>query len=876
MIDKCAFPAPARGTSAHPAWPFCVPCAACAGLHAFIYFCVGRVLLRHSQIMFKMRSKKRARDDGASAQRQQRQSVAGEFFRLLFIPPQQPYPPVNSELLEHSGYSQSSHSEHKIEDEVEAMRPRSAAEARREASWRRRRKERSSLVLPPAEAPVFTEMRPPQRKKVDLDAGVCVTPSLAGVGGDALPDLVRATKQDERRKRAERSLVPGEDDDEPIPCCQKLNPFRHPRNFLFVLTCVYVFWYAGAFFGYGPMQLMLERQGAFSSLCDDADLPDDDQVANTGTGTTTTTCPEQNAMLLNVQFVAQLTMMASPLLGAWCDKNGPAEVVGGLFVSGALGILLLAIATSNLSIDWLLFPSFLCSGLMAQIAGLMTVQTGLIFDRPRTRNRVISALNALYDAGAITYLILWYIDTNTVLTLPTISALNLALFVVVVGSAIMGWYKITGTNVAEHSSQRLSSQDNNNNVEGWDDNEECKEEINDDITHTSLAVDFSGVDSDVVAPNGPSADDSSKKPIPRQKKISWRDGFEDYLSDDDDKERGANDVADKTTSKPKSALDIAKASASDRGGNDKNDENGASTTRRKLSLSERASSIIRLSLSRNGQKSKLKTSITFGRVDYDAECINEAAADPSGPRPYVLIASRPALDQLRSSQFLTLAAFFAFHHSRNTWTLTTMRDFLAYLGDDDTGNKYLAIFTLLTPASVLGLPFVDKIVHKGGYSAGLHVVNALAFLQGIIQVSSENLNVQVIGFVFYSFYRCFLFSVCFSCLPAFLDGIVLGKGYGLLIFGGGVLSLMNIPLSNAAVQKLGGNFFVPNLIYTILCAPCIILVWLIHRGFKREAEEKDRLKQAKSDEIQRQFGDVINVSGGSEEEEEVGEEKTTD
>ena len=200
-------------------------------------------------------------------------------------------------------------------------------------------------------------------------------------------------------------------------------------------------------------------------------------------------------MLLNVQFVAQLTMMASPLLGAWCDKNGPAEVAGGLFVSGALGILLLAIATSNLSIDWLLFPSFLCSGLMAQIAGMMTVQTGLIFERARTRNRVISALNALYDAGAITYLILWYIDTNTVLTLPTISALNLALFVVVVGSAIKCWFNITdkkGDDVAEHESQRQSSQDNNNNVDGWDDNEECKEEIHDDMTRTSLAACFSG------------------------------------------------------------------------------------------------------------------------------------------------------------------------------------------------------------------------------------------------------------------------------------------------------------------------------------------------------------------------------------------------
>mmetsp|Transcript_27319 Transcript_27319/g.78735 ORF Transcript_27319/g.78735 Transcript_27319/m.78735 type:complete len:336 (+) Transcript_27319:416-1423(+) len=311
-------------------------------------------------------------------------------------------------------------------------------------------------------------------------------------------------------------------------------------------------------------------------------------------------------------------------------------------------------------------------------------------------------------------------------------------------------------------------------------------------------------------------------------------------------------------------------------GDEKNGERGASTTPRRNSLSRRRSStrsitsmiLRRLSFTGNEQKSNLKskkTSITFGRFDDDDDFIEEPATDPPGPRPYVLISSRPALDQLRSSQFLTLAAFFAFHHSRNTWTLTTTRDFLAYLGDDDTGNKYLAIFTLLTPASIVGLPFVDKIVHKGGYAAGLHVVNALAIGQGIIQVSSDNLNVQVIGFVLYSFYRCFLFSVCFSCLPAFLDGIVLGKGYGMLIFSGGILSLMNIPLSNAAVQKLGGNFFVPNLIYTVLCAPCIILVWMIHRGFKLEAEEKARLKEANLNDMQREsIGDNINDSNVSE------------
>ena len=789
----------------------------------------------------------RARPGAAAAaepspprRRSRHSSVAAEFFRELFVPPQQAYPPATSSCIESVGHISDGDAASSAGDSAGWMRPQSEAEVRQKERrlLRLKAERRSSLNLPPAEAPVFTTMAPPKRKEIDLDSGVYVSPNLAGMAGDALPSLVRAIKQDERRKRAERRFAPGEGDDDPAPCCQKINPLRRPRAYLFALTCVYVFWYAGAFFGYGPMQLMLERRGAFSYLCDDADLPegaiDTDETPTTTTATTT--CPEQSAMLLNVQFVAQLTMIASPLLGAWCDKNGPAEVAGGLFLSGSVGILLLAIATSNLGIDWLLFPSFLCSGLMAQIAGLMTVQTGLIFTKPRSVNRAISALNALYDAGAITYLILWYIDTHTVLTLPTLSALNLAFFVSVVGSAVKAWFKITDAKgeVAESESRRLK---NESKREEWDD-EECKEEINDDVTHISHTKQTHMV---MDVPDGAYAmndSESSEKSSPRQKLISWRDELS-VVSEED----GENEEA---VPKPRSALEIPEASAPDLGegdkeGDEKGDEKQTSTT--------------------PSPESK-KASVTFGNFGNDEDFIEEPAQASSGPRQYILISSRPALDQLRSSQFLYLAAFFAFHHSRNTWTLTTTRDFLAYLGDDATGNKYLAIFTLLTPASVLGLPLVDKIVHKGGYVAGLHVVNALAIGQGIIVVSSDNLNVQIVGFLLYSFYRCFLFSVCFSCLPSFLDGIVLGKGYGVLIFSGGVLSLMNIPLSNAAVQKLGGNFFIPNLIYTVLCVPCIFFIWNLHQGFKREAAEKSRIVEMESNEMmpRESIGDNTNDS----------------
>jgi len=92
--------------------------------------------------------------------------------------------------------------------------------------------------------------------------------------------------------------------------------------------------------------------------------------------------------------------------------------------------------------------------------------------------------------------------------------------------------------VVEDDSKRRSSQESN--VDDWD--EECKVEINDDVTHSShtkqshLAMDFPGVDGDVFAPNG---SEETEKADPRQKRISWRDDLEDSSDDDDGDNRQA-------------------------------------------------------------------------------------------------------------------------------------------------------------------------------------------------------------------------------------------------------------------------------------------------------------------------------------------------
>jgi hypothetical protein len=111
---------------------------------------------------------------------------------------------------------------------------------------------------------------------------------------------------------------------------------------------------------------------------------------------------------------------------------------------------------------------------------------------------------------------------------------------------------------------------------------------------------------------------------------------------------------------------------------------------------------------------------------------------------YVLISQRSPENQLRSAPFLLLCVYFAIQMLVKLWTLTTAHYFLAYLGDDEYNNRYLTIFTLLTPVSIIGVPFVDATLQKFGYHGGMQAVSILAILQGIIKVSIDNLNVQIV------------------------------------------------------------------------------------------------------------------------------------
>ena len=120
---------------------------------------------------------------------------------------------------------------------------------------------------------------------------------------------------------------------------------RH-RYCLVAFGFLYTFFFSGAFFGWGPMQLMLEDNGSYSSKCT-AEEQESGEI-----------CPAQSAALVQIHFVAQVTQFISPLLGTILDRYGPPVFSYLMGMLGLTGISLL-IAAAESEADWLLYAAFI-------------------------------------------------------------------------------------------------------------------------------------------------------------------------------------------------------------------------------------------------------------------------------------------------------------------------------------------------------------------------------------------------------------------------------------------------------------------------------------------------------------------------------------
>lgn len=407
------------------------------------------------------------------------------------------------------------------------------------------------------------------------------------------------------------------------------------------------------------------------------------------------------------------------------------------------GLIFILIA-SQTGTSYLLFPGFSMLGIMASCSSVMIMATANIFRWRKTQRRVISLLNALFDAGGATYLIIWQIGESLNASFSNLMVVYLIIAIVLLFVLTYLWKVLEDK---KHSWRRSSNQSKKN--------QKCAPPQQ---TVGDVIIEPGDKDYRIVFENSERQESDIDSIHPEQEHVM-------VISLDDDEEN---------------SLDVSLEGGKTKSAPEEDNNESSDHSKRELEVSSEATS-----------------------------------ASASG---YIPISQRSECQQACSSQYVVLCIFFSFHYMKNVYTLTTARNFLGDLGDDEMNNKYLSAFMLLTSISIVGLPCIELVISKYGYHAGIQCINLLALAHGIVQISSRNLNIQVIGFVIFVMYRAFIFAVSFSFLSTFVSGAVVGKLTGLMLGAAGIFSLCNIPLGTwPIVSQL---FFSDFRLYTsYLCLP---------------------------------------------------------
>ena len=326
---------------------------------------------------------------------------------------------------------------------------------------------------------------------------------------------------------------------------------------------------------------MLEDQGVYHHVCDNNDTTSNHNV-----------CPRQTSALLQISLVTQLTQLVSPLLGYIIDKYSLRTLAICMTILSLMGIglVVVTLAWGDDRHGWLLYVAFSLIAIHSWMGGMLILPVTFYFTE-RTRVRVTTLLNALFDAGGMTYLGLWAIYSRSKrinVTLLMIGYLGLAVVLYSVGL----YYWFVAVPVQDSKLQQEEES-------GGDGRKQSNEKI--------------GCNQETeVAPAR--EDPYLEKYGPKEQIVASFENDRNHSGDD--------------TCKASSPV---------------NEEQTSSTT----TTTDATSS-------------------------------------------YVPVAKRSQKDQIISAPFFMLTVFFSIHIVSNLWYVSTVRDFLAELGDNDYGNRYLA------------------------------------------------------------------------------------------------------------------------------------------------------------------------------------------
>lgn len=441
-------------------------------------------------------------------------------------------------------------------------------------------------------------------------------------------------------------------------------------------------------------------------------------------------CVSQSTTIININFIAVTTNTVTPFIGQAIDALGAPFVAYCMSIVAWMGTLLLTLA-AQYEMDGVYYVAFCLLGLATFTGSLLSVQVGLYFNG-MTQVRIIMFLNALFDAGSVTYLLLWGIQSYFDFSFVTVTRVYFGLAIVVYGGASYFWK----TAVPEESK---------------DDDDDWQEEKREEASLLTL-------DQQELLNQNTVGESLRAFQMSQMDKEMLTDAFMSL--------RGG--IQEGTGHVPLEAL--------------------------------------------------------YGSIRHEEV---SATGDE-----YIPVSQRSPRDQLLSTPFLCLTLFFAISMTSCNWSLATAADYLAAMGDDGT---YLAIFTLMQPASILSLPIVDATVNNLGFGAAFQAVNILNFVYIFIKLTLMNLNVQIVHFVLVAVVRCYLYAVTFSFLPSLLSSDAVGKGTGFLYMIGGLTSFVNIPLSHWAGQV---GFGPPNLLYLSVVVPCVAFVRVVQKIIEKENAHK--------------------------------------
>mmetsp|Transcript_14958 Transcript_14958/g.35938 ORF Transcript_14958/g.35938 Transcript_14958/m.35938 type:complete len:174 (-) Transcript_14958:106-627(-) len=170
-----------------------------------------------------------------------------------------------------------------------------------------------------------------------------------------------------------------------------LSSFKRARICLFICMSFGALVFAGAVFGWGPMQLILEENGNYGHLCN-ATAPGNKGTETKTIATETTPCHHQSSSLLLVITVAQILIFTAPLWGALVDSRGPlfGIITMSFLVWTGLSFLTAVTFYPGASTDPLLYPAFICLIFAATLFNILSIHVGMAFDRPESTQLVIS------------------------------------------------------------------------------------------------------------------------------------------------------------------------------------------------------------------------------------------------------------------------------------------------------------------------------------------------------------------------------------------------------------------------------------------------------------------------------------------------------